>query len=196
VAVISLPFRARWPSKRKLLDPRRNGDFEEVCEAGAGCWSSARWSLGPPGHVCAGDPAVTSNAITFLTQNVTRGVERYVTARRSPGSGACFARPCWRRGTAHPAACSSSDTAASRALACRRNRNRWRRSGRPPYSCSPRRLATARSAMPDLGRWWPRSPHRHLAPRLVRMQPPLPLPRQVVRGGSLATGAAPDTRAA
>jgi hypothetical protein len=26
----------------------------------------ACWYLGPPDHVCAGDPAVTSYAITFL----------------------------------------------------------------------------------------------------------------------------------
>jgi len=42
----------------------------------------AWWSLGPPGHVCAGDLAVTSNTITFLSKNVTQAANGPATEQR------------------------------------------------------------------------------------------------------------------
>jgi hypothetical protein len=65
------------PSKSCAAHNRTQHIVAEVCEAGsrAGCLSSAGWSLGSPVHVCAGDLAVTSDAITLMTQNVAQAAE-------------------------------------------------------------------------------------------------------------------------
>ena len=49
-----------------------NGDFAEVCEAGAGCWSSPGGLSVPSGQVCVFDAVVAGYSSTFLALSVIR----------------------------------------------------------------------------------------------------------------------------
>ncbi len=82
------PYRARElrSSSRRLV----TGTATEGSLWGrsrAGWWSSAWWSLGPPGHVCASDLAVTINTITFLSKNVTQRPSARLLKERKEGLG-------------------------------------------------------------------------------------------------------------